>query len=197
MRASYDAQHRAFNSLARSVDSLPVHIVPHMQHATSADWWLCGHVASCKALHTLPQTVTINNLVSDKNSRATDHSEYVDNPKFGFFPYTGYTKLLTVNGYTKVLRPSPSHSTTSHPTPSGPFPSLPFPFLPLPSQPFPFPFPFPPPPFLPSLSRSDRAPNLHRMRVCLREGSGPHMRSSTTVCKHSVIFNTCCACSPG
>lgn len=47
------------------------------------------------------KTVTINNLVSDKNSRATDHSEYVDNPKFDFFPYTGYTKLLTVNGNTK------------------------------------------------------------------------------------------------
>ncbi len=61
------------------------------------------------------QTVTINNLVSDKSSRATDHSEYVDNPKFEFFPYTGYTQLLTVNGNTKVPHP---------------LPSLPFPFLP-------------------------------------------------------------------
>ena len=46
--------------------------------------------------------VTINNLVPSKNDRSKDSRDYVDNPYLSCFPYTGYTRILTASGYTKV-----------------------------------------------------------------------------------------------
>jgi hypothetical protein len=45
------------------------------------------------------KTVTINNLVPDKNNRSTDHPDYINNPSF-----TGLAAdIIRLDGYTKVL----------------------------------------------------------------------------------------------
>jgi hypothetical protein len=46
--------------------------------------------------------VTINNLVPSQNDRSKDSPDYVDNLQLSCFPYTGYTRILTASGYTKV-----------------------------------------------------------------------------------------------
>ena len=59
------------------------------------------------------KTVTINNLVPagepGKANPALDNKDYVPNPDGQAFGYTGYTKVLTCVGVTKVRLPRPNH----------------------------------------------------------------------------------------
>ena len=55
-----------------------------------------------RALLTDGKTVTINNLTPSKTERSKDHPDYIGNPQFQYFSYTGYTKPLQLTASTRV-----------------------------------------------------------------------------------------------